>query len=159
MELITSNWDILLRLVVAMVLGGLLGLEREFAHKMAGLRTYALISVGSALFVITSIIVAAQFSDTTVFDPLRVASNIVVGIGFVGAGLMIFREMEHRPAGITTAAGLWVAAAIGMASGFGLYWLAVFGTIVSLFILFVLSFADRRIRDIAEEREKQNPRP
>ncbi len=154
MEIITSNWDVLVRLLVAMVLGGLLGLEREFAHKMAGLRTYSLISVGSALFVIISIIVAAQFSNSTVFDPLRVASNIVVGIGFVGAGVMILREAEHRPAGITTAAGLWVSAAIGMAAGFGLYAAAFFGTVVSLFILFVLSFADRKIREKAEREGK-----
>jgi len=155
MELINDNWDVIFRLLAAMVLGGVLGLEREFAGKMAGLRTYSLISVGSALFVIVSQLVSKNFVGVTTFDPLRVASQIVVGIGFVGAGLVIFREAEHRPAGITTAAGLWVAAGIGMAAGFGLYWVALFGTIAAIFILFVLSFADRKIRERAERGESK----
>ena len=155
MELINDNWDVIFRLVAALVLGGVLGLEREFAGKMAGLRTYSLISVGSALFVIVSQLVSENFVGVTQFDPLRVASQIVVGVGFVGAGLVIFREVEHRPGGITTAAGLWVSAGIGMASGFGLYWVAVFGTVAALFILFVLSFADRKIREKAEREENK----
>lgn len=155
MELINDNWDVIFRLVAALILGGVLGLEREFAGKMAGLRTYSLISVGSALFVIVSQIVSENFVGVTQFDPLRVASQIVVGVGFVGAGLVIFREVEHRPGGITTAAGLWVSAGIGMASGFGLYNVAIFGTIAALFILFVLSFVDRKIREKAERDENK----
>lgn len=150
MEIITGNLDILWRLLAAMVLGGVLGLEREFAGKMAGLRTYSLISVGAALYIIISQIISESFIGVTQFDPLRVASQIVVGIGFVGAGLVIFREAEHRPAGITTAAGLWVSAAIGMASGFGLYAVAIFGTLIALFILNILSIADRKIREKGE---------
>ncbi|KKU16870.1 MAG: MgtC family protein [Candidatus Jorgensenbacteria bacterium GW2011_GWA1_48_13] len=155
MELISDNWDVIFRLAAALILGGVLGLEREFAGKMAGLRTYSLISVGSALFVIVSQLVSENFIGVTVFDPLRVASQIVVGVGFVGAGLVIFREVEHRPGGITTAAGLWVSAGIGMASGFGLYSVAVFGTIAALFILWILAFADRKIREKAERDENK----
>ncbi|HXF44373.1 MAG TPA: MgtC/SapB family protein [Candidatus Paceibacterota bacterium] len=154
MEFIGNNWDIILRLTAAMVMGGLLGLEREFAGKMAGLRTYSLISVGAALFVIISQLVSKDFIGVTNFDPMRVASQIIVGVGFVGAGLVIFREAEHRPAGITTAAGLWVSAAIGMATGFGLYAAALFGTAVALFILWILAYADRRIRDNTEREGK-----
>ncbi|MCP6720306.1 MAG: MgtC/SapB family protein [Patescibacteria group bacterium] len=142
MELIGGNLDIFLRLVAAMVLGGALGLERWLAGKMAGVRTYALISVGSALFVIVSIVVSEQFVGITVFDPLRVASQIVVGIGFIGAGLIIFKESKVR--GLTTAAGLWVAAGIGMATGFGLYSIAVFTTLLTLFIFTVLWFIEKR---------------
>src|SRR3989344_8837875 len=106
-----------IRLLLAAFLGALLGMERVFAHKTAGLRTYALVSMGSALFVVVSVIIVDQFSGITNFDPLRVAAQIITGIGFLGAGVIIFRE--SRVEGITTAAGLWVAAGIGMASGFG----------------------------------------
>ena len=84
MELIGNNLDVVLRLLVAMVLGGVLGLERELAGKKAGMRTYALISVGSALFVVVSLLVTEKFVGISNFDPLRVASQIIVGIGFVG---------------------------------------------------------------------------
>jgi putative Mg2+ transporter-C (MgtC) family protein len=147
MELIGSNWDILARLLAAMVLGGLLGFERELAGKVAGLRTYSLISVGSALFVIVSMIVAADLSSVGAFDPLRVASNIVVGIGFVGAGMIIFREHEHRVQGLTTAAGLWIAAGIGMATGFGLFVIAAFATAIALFILVVMYLWEKKLRN------------
>ena len=147
MEFIGSNWEVLLRLLAAMVLGGAIGFERELAGKVAGLRTYSLISAGSALFVIVSVIVAADLSSVGAFDPLRVASNIVVGIGFVGAGMIIFREHEHRVQGLTTAAGLWFAAGIGMASGFGLYMIAVLATLIALFILIVMYLWEKRLRN------------
>jgi putative Mg2+ transporter-C (MgtC) family protein len=146
MELIGSNWEILTRLLVAMILGGLLGFERELAGKVAGLRTYSLISVGAALYVIISQLVSAEFVGITNFDPLRVASNIVVGIGFVGAGMIIFREHEHKVRGLTTAAGIWVAAGIGMAAGFGLYLVALFAALIALFIFVVLYFLDQKVR-------------
>ncbi len=146
MELIGSNWEILVRLLTAMVLGGMLGFERELAGKVAGLRTYSLISVGSALFIIVSVIVASDLSANGVFDPLRVAANIVVGIGFVGAGMIIFQEHGHKVRGLTTAAGLWIAAGIGMAAGFGLYLIAVFATLIALFILIVMYLWEKRLR-------------
>ncbi len=133
-----------IRLLLAAFLGALLGMERVFAHKTAGLRTYALVSMGSALFVIVSVVIASQFENITNFDPLRVAAQIVTGIGFLGAGVIIFRESHVE--GITTAAGLWVAAGIGMASGFGLYIIAVFATVVTLFIFTVLWLFERRVK-------------
>ena len=142
MELIGSNLDVVLRLLVAMVLGGTLGLERELAGKKAGMRTYALISVGSALFVVISALVTEKFVGISNFDPLRVASQIIVGIGFVGGGLIIF--VENKVQGLTTAAGLWVAAGVGMASGFGLYVVAVTASAIALFIFIVLWFVDRK---------------
>ncbi|MBI2108764.1 MAG: MgtC/SapB family protein [Parcubacteria group bacterium] len=139
--------SIFAHLLVAAVLGGILGLERERAHKTAGLRTYALVSMGSALFVAVSVIISSQFVGVTNFDPLRVAAQIVTGIGFLGAGVIIFRGSHVE--GITTAAGLWVAAGIGMASGFGLYAIATFATIVTLFIFTILWFFETRIKKVS----------
>ena len=133
-----------IRLLLAAFVGALLGMERVFAHKTAGLRTYALVSMGSALFVIVSVVIASQFENIANFDPLRVAAQIVTGIGFLGAGVIIFRESHVE--GITTAAGLWVAAGIGMASGFGLYIIAIFATVVTLFIFTVLWLFERRVK-------------
>lgn len=141
MELVGGNLDIFLRLVVAMVLGGFLGFERELAGKTAGFRTYSLISVGAALFIVVSVVVSEKFVGVTVFDPLRMASQVVVGIGFVGAGIIIFTGEKLQ--GITTAAGLWVAAGIGMAAGFGLYSIAVFTTFLALFIFVALHFVEQ----------------
>jgi putative Mg2+ transporter-C (MgtC) family protein len=129
--------DFFVRLLVAMFLGALLGMERRvYARKMAGMRTYALVSMGAALFVVVADIVTVRYVGITMFDPLRVASQVVVGIGFIGAGLIIFHE--SRLVGLTTAAGLWVAAGIGVAAGYGLYAIAFFVTLLTLFIFVIL---------------------
>ena len=143
--------DFFLRLLVAVALGALLGLERTFARKTAGARTYALVCLGSTLFVIVSQIVVVSYAAAglNAIDPLRVASQIVVGIGFLGTGLIIFRRTKLE--GLTTAAGLWVAASIGMAAGFGLYKLAVFTTLLTLFIFTVLWFIEDFLRHQAAE--------
>ena len=107
---------ILFKLILATFLGLLIGLERKLSHKTAGMRTFALISLGSALFVILSNDVIALFDKSNGFDPSRVLSQIVVGLGFLGAGLIIFTEKEKRVHGLTTAASIWVAAGIGSAS-------------------------------------------
>ncbi|KKT58440.1 MAG: hypothetical protein UW53_C0034G0007 [Candidatus Giovannonibacteria bacterium GW2011_GWA1_44_25] len=137
-----SNIDIISRLLVAMILGVLLGIERAVAGKTAGVRTYALVSIGAALFVIVSVIVSGWYLGEMSFDPLRVASQIVVGIGFLGAGLIVFKESHLS--GLTTAAGLWVAAGIGMASGFGLFLLAIVATLITLFVFTVMWFVEER---------------
>lgn len=126
--------EMFLRLVVAVVLGASLGVERSLAGKTAGMRTYALVSLGAAMFVAVSQVVTSQYASIGMrnFDPLRVASQIVVGIGFLGAGLIIFKNQKLR--GLTTAAGLWVAAGIGMASGFGLYFIAIAGALLTLLV-------------------------
>lgn len=121
-----------LRLLLSAVLGAVVGLERERSHKPAGLRSHILICMGSALFTVVSIY---GFAGTV--DPSRVASGIVTGIGFIGAGV-IFRGMKgDKVVGITTAASVWVTAAIGIAIGCGLYTIGVAVAIVTLLVLFL----------------------
>ena len=136
-------------LLVAAVLGMFLGLERVFAHKMAGMRTYGLVSLGSALFIVISTTITALYVTTTPFDPLRVAASVVTGIGFISAGVIIFRNSHVE--GLTTAAGLWVAAGIGIASGFGLYHIAIFATFITLFIFTVVWAFENKIRKITND--------
>jgi putative Mg2+ transporter-C (MgtC) family protein len=131
-----STIDILVRLVVAVLLGGLVGVERTLAGKTAGMRTYALVAMGSSLFVLISQMFSAQYINLTSFDPLRMASQVLVGIGFIGAGLVFHNNHDMRTSGLTSAAGLWVSAGIGMACGFHLY---VLGTIVALLTLVIFT--------------------
>ena len=138
--------DIYIHLFLAMALGMALGVERFIAHKTAGMRTYTLVSLGSALFVIISQQVAAQYG-TANFDPLRIAAQVVAAAGFLGVGA-IFQHASGRVSGITTASGLWVAAGIGMACGFGLYALAVLVTILALFTFIVLWFIEAQLRKL-----------
>jgi putative Mg2+ transporter-C (MgtC) family protein len=133
-------------LLVAMLLGMVLGVERFLAHKTAGMRTYTLVSMGSAMFVIISQIVTAQHPGGT-FDPLRIAAQVVAAAGFLGVGAIIHHD--QRVSGITTASGLWVAAGIGMAAGFGLYRIAIIVTLLSLFTFIVMWFLEARIRKIS----------
>ena len=138
------DWNIFLQLFVAALLGGFLGIERALARKTAGLRTFALVSMGSALFVVISEIIGSQYVNIAAFDPLRVASQIIIGIGFLGAGLIIFKE--SKISGLTTAAGLWVSAGIGVSVGYKLYSIAVFVTFLTLFIFTILWFIEVKIK-------------
>ncbi len=128
------------QLIVALALGAVLGLERTLAGKEAGMRTFALVSIGSCLFVIVGNVVAQQYFGKFNFDPTRLASSIVTGIGFLGAGLIIF---QHELKGLTTAAVLWVAAAIGIAVGYQLYVVACFTTFLTLFVTVGLWYVER----------------
>lgn len=121
--------DIFIRLLLALVLGGFIGLERIHAGKNAGIRTLALVSLGAALFVIISEYVVTLYDFPV--DPLRVLANVVVGVGFLGAGMIIFQK-DHV-ANLTTAAGVWISAAIGSAVGFGMYGIAITVTILVIF--------------------------
>lgn len=150
MEFIINNGEMFVRILVALVLGVILGTERTTAHKTAGMRTFGLVSMGAALFVIISLVMTEQSLIFAGSDPLRMASQVIVGIGFLGAGLIIMQE--QRLSGLTTAAGLWVSAGIGMAAGFGLYSLAIFVTILTFFIFKVLWVVERRIeKQIAQD--------
>jgi putative Mg2+ transporter-C (MgtC) family protein len=133
-----------LRLVLAALLGGIVGLERERIESAAGLRTHALVAVGSALLMLVSMFGFhdAVHAPEVVLDPSRVAAQIVSGIGFLGAGVIIFRREIIR--GLTTAASVWVVAGIGMAVGGGLYLAAIVGTALSLGILAVMKPLERR---------------
>jgi len=121
-----------LRLLLAAVLGGIIGYQRERTGKPAGLRTHMLICIGATIFTLVSIY---AFGDGV--DPSRVAAGVVTGIGFIGAGAIIFRSSDGYIAGLTTAATIWVAAGIGVAVGSGLYVVAVVATAIVLIILFI----------------------
>ena len=134
-----QTWVMVLNLVIAAFLGGLIGLEREAGHRPAGLRTTMLVCVGSALFTVLSIHAFPSAGDVS---NARVAAQIVTGIGFLGAGT-VWRAQDHVK-GLTTAASLWVAAAIGMAVGAGFGVLALAATVITLFILAVMQRLERR---------------
>ncbi len=126
----------LTRLVLAAILGGIIGLERELKHRPAGLRTNMFICFGAALFTVLSRALAAEPSDYT-----RIAAQIIPGIGFIGAGSIL--HMRGLTTGLTTAATLFVVASVGMAAGGGLYVTAVFATMVVVVVLFVLGHLER----------------
>ncbi len=153
---IFSTGSMYIHLFLAMVLGMSLGLERFVARKTAGMRTYTLVSMGSALFVIISQLVTAQFAAETMFDPLRVAAQVVAAAGFLGVGA-IFRDSQGGVSGVTTASGLWVAAGIGIACGFGLYSLATVATVLGLFTFIVLWFVEKKIRKLPLGEKDEQP--
>jgi putative Mg2+ transporter-C (MgtC) family protein len=143
-----SNWEILLRLAVAAGLGAAVGLERELRERQAGLRTHLLVCVGAALFTLVS---AYAFTGVRV-DPTRIAAQVVTGIGFLGAGAIIRQGLSIR--GLTTAATLWLVAAIGMAAGAGYYAAALIttaGALVTLGPLRIIAWhGTRRFRPAVE---------
>ena len=122
------EWNYILRIFVAGLLGGAIGFEREFRAKEAGVRTHFIVALGRALFMIIS-----QYAFTGQFDHARVAAQVVSGIGFIGAGVIIFQKNVVR--GVTTAAGLWVAAAIGLACGAGMYAVAIAAMLMTIICL------------------------
>ncbi len=130
-------------LTLAAALGMAIGFEREHRRKPAGLRTYTLVALGAALFTILSFAPLAKDLGASSFDPSRIASQVVVGIGFIGGGLIFLKG--DRMEGLTTAAGLWTTAAIGMAAGFGLYTIAIYGTILALLVLWALRSLETKI--------------
>ena len=134
------------RLVLAALLGGLIGLEREYHGRAAGFRTHLLVSLGSCLMVLLSEAYALKYTAGTVLslDPTRIAGQIVTGIGFIGAGTIMREGLTIR--GLTTAACLWVAAGLGMAVAAGLYFLSGFTTLVALVALGVLKHLEARVR-------------
>jgi len=132
--------DFILRIAAAAVLGGIIGLDREYRAKDAGFRTHFLVALGSALFMILSKYGFGDIlkSDNVSLDPSRIASQVVTGIGFIGAGTIIFQKQMVR--GLTTAAGLWVTSAIGLTCGAGMYMLALVATVLSLLCLEAFNF-------------------
>ena len=126
--------EYIIRLFIAALLGGVIGLDREYRAKDAGFRTHFLVALGSAMFMLVSQFGFPDVVGTTGYrlDPSRVASQVVSGIGFIGAGTIIFRKSENVVSGLTTAAGLWVVAAIGLACGGGMYMLSIASTLLVL---------------------------
>ena len=121
---------IVVRLLTATVLGGMLGLERESKGRAAGLKTHMLVSIGSALFVMAPLLSGISPGDVT-----RVMQGIVSGIGFLGAGAIIKLERDERIEGLTTAAGIWMVSAVGMAAGMGMEVMALVTTLIGLAVV------------------------
>ncbi|OGX03100.1 MAG: hypothetical protein A3G87_09555 [Omnitrophica bacterium RIFCSPLOWO2_12_FULL_50_11] len=136
------------RLIVATVLGGAIGIERELHGKVAGFRTHALVATGAAVFTVASVHIFEVYGSQVQVDPGRIAAQIVSGVGFLGAGAIIRSQTGIH--GLTTAAGLWTAAAIGLASGLGYFQAAFCGTAITLLVLIAFSWIGRRIgaRDV-----------
>lgn len=128
-----ETFIIFLKLLLAVVLGGIIGFEREYAGKPAGARTYALVTLGSTLFTLISV---QGLKDLPLVDPSRIISQIIVGIGFIGAGLIVFEK--HRVGGLTTASALWTTSAIGVAIGIGWYSVALMTAFLILALLFLV---------------------
>ena len=140
-----NQLQIAFQLLLALVLGGLVGLEREFRRKEAGLKTYALVSLGSALFTIVGLEMFRNFSGEAGlnFDPSHILQAIAIGIGFIGGGAILRREFHVE--GLTTAAGLWIVAAIGAAVGSGLYITASIAAVLVLVVLTVFRSAEEMV--------------
>lgn len=150
-----QNSGIILKLAVAAGLGLFIGLERAVVHKEAGMKTHALVSIGAALFIIISEMIAVKYGNFGGFDPTRIASQIIVGIGFLGAGAIILQG--NRLLGLTTAGGLWVTAGIGMAAGFGFFGLAFIVTGIIFLVLTAVNIIEKPIRKMSgEEIDEQN---
>lgn len=124
--------DLLVKLLLAVLLGGAVGLERTVSGKQAGMRTYALVTLGACLFTLISEQMRPLFSVYDGYNPIFMVSQVVVGIGFLGAGLIIFQGQNIH--GLTSAAGLWVMAGVGIAIGFGLYQLALLAALLIILI-------------------------
>jgi putative Mg2+ transporter-C (MgtC) family protein len=142
--------ELTLRLVAAAALSGLIGIEREMRQKPAGIRTNALIGLGSALMTLGGLFVAMQWPGTT--DPSRIASMVVQGIGFLGAGAIIQAAGSVR--GLTTAATMWVVAGIGIMCGFGYYPVALIATIIVLVLLAVFGPLDAHLMGTEEDMKR-----
>jgi putative Mg2+ transporter-C (MgtC) family protein len=143
-----NQTQIIFQLLAAIILGGLLGLEREYKRKEAGLQTYSLVCLGSCIFTIISTEISKIYTDflnqsIISLDPSRIILAIATGIGFIGAGVIIHRH-EHIE-GVTTAAGLWATAAIGTAIGFKFYFTAIVASILIIFIFIVFGILERTI--------------
>jgi putative Mg2+ transporter-C (MgtC) family protein len=130
-----------IRLVVAAAFGGLLGFEREREGKAAGLRTHMLVALGSALFTIAPLEAGMSFENLS-----RVFQGIATGIGFLGAGTILKGREQHEIQGLTTAAGIWLTAAVGIAVGIGQLWIPALGVILALIILSVLVYLEKVLK-------------
>ena len=132
-----NNWMVLFRLVLAAMLSGAIGFEREFHGRAAGFRTHILLCVGSTLVMLTSMHIFDIYSSKVAADPARIAAGVITGIGFLGAGTIMHSKSAVR--GLTTAASLWVVAGIGLAVGSGMYYGAIVTTLLTVITLMLFS--------------------
>jgi putative Mg2+ transporter-C (MgtC) family protein len=143
-----------LRLLVALIIGGLVGIQRELTHKPAGLRTHMLLALGTALFVIVADQAGMSKSDLS-----RVLQGLVTGIGFLGGGAILKLAAEHEIHGLTTAAGLWMTAAASAAAGLGELLLAVLGVVIGLVVLQAFVKVEQRLGHRASKDAANRPPP
>ncbi|MDI6606092.1 MAG: MgtC/SapB family protein [Candidatus Omnitrophota bacterium] len=146
-----TDLQIASRLILSVVLSGLIGFERQFHRRHAGLRTHILVALGSCLIMLTSLYVFDIYKGIAPLDPTRIAAGVITGIGFLGAGTIIKEEEGVR--GLTTAASLWVVASIGLAIGIGFFQAAVFTTILTLIVLYFLRYLEWIMFDQKQNRE------
>jgi putative Mg2+ transporter-C (MgtC) family protein len=148
-QFLSQNSELVIRLVVAVVLGMIIGAERLLVKEAAGMKTHALVSLGAAVFMILAETMTAKYINLPGMNPAMIPAQIIVGIGFLGAGSIILQG--SRLIGLTTAGGLWVTAGIGMAVGFGFYSLAILATVLVLFVLLAVNIFEKPIRKISKE--------
>ena len=143
------DWSLALqvvtRLLIAAILGGSIGLEREMKAKAAGLRTQMLVCTGS-----TIIIIVARLDGIPIAEMSRIIEGILTGVGFIGGGVILKLTQERKVKGITTAASIWTTAAIGIAVGLGEIWIAILSMVVVWVILFVLGYVEQHIWGVDE---------
>ncbi len=149
MDNMLTDFQTVVRLLLSVVLGGLIGLERQFRRREAGLRTHILVCLGSCLIMLTSLYVFDIYNNKVPLDPTRIAAGVITGIGFLGAGAII-REKE-RIRGLTTAASLWVVSGIGLAIGCGFY----SGGLIAAGMVLIALFLFRRVEGIVFGREEK----
>lgn len=144
-QFIDPNTVLFGKLVLAVLLGGIIGTERAvLAKQYAGTRTFGLVALGAALFVVIGSFVNLSFIGVADVQPTFIAAAIITGIGFLGGGLIVFRQDSLH--GVTTAAGLWITAGIGMAIGFGMYSLAIFTTILVLALFTGMWYVENKFK-------------
>lgn len=141
--MVITNQDIIMRLLIALIVGGLTGLERERSHQFAGFRTHILVSVGSCITSITSLSLFFQYNSYSNIDPARLSAQVLSGVGFLGAGAILKTSNGIR--GLTTAAGIWATACIGIAVGYGYYILAISAWLFVMITLYILKNIDKMI--------------
>jgi putative Mg2+ transporter-C (MgtC) family protein len=137
------DWEVLLRLVVSMIIGGAVGFERETGNRPAGFRTHTLVCMGACIVMLTSEYVFETYEGLTSFDPTRMGAQVISGIGFLGAGTILKTGFSVK--GLTTAASLWVVACIGLAIGVGFYYGAVAMAVLVYVTLILLKKVDKFI--------------
>jgi putative Mg2+ transporter-C (MgtC) family protein len=149
-----TNIDILFKLCLSMILGIMVGLDRQLTNKLAGIKTQVLVCMGSTIFTMLSINGFSGFgssSQVLIGDPARVAAQILTGIGFIGGGVIL--KTKSNVFGVTTAASLWIVASIGMAVGTGDYFMAITGTILTVIVLVVIRRVERNYLDRLTEKK------
>ncbi|MFA6358204.1 MAG: MgtC/SapB family protein [Candidatus Omnitrophota bacterium] len=140
-----TDFQMVMRLLLTLILSGLIGLERQVHRRDAGLRTHILVALGSCLIMLTSLYVFDIYKEQVSLDPVRIAAGVVTGIGFLGAGTII--RSPDGVKGLTTAASLWVVAGLGLAVGVGFNKIAIYTTILVLIVLHFLRFAEDTLKE------------